>query len=541
MPTCEKCGKPFEKILDLWKHMESCKGRESQKPPIPTAPQKSPERQDQRHPPQRVRTPEPPPRKQAEEGPPAKEPEKKPAGEKPRPAVPSRKKRVSVRRLQIRRGSKSSGKGGRIQQRKKSEKQAPPQTAKAVQPQPKQSKPAGPPEGTPQKEEPRKGKQQNTHILWSFSNVVLFTGSASYIDETDASRLSSSLIKQRLYMSKEYILGGWNCQDFMTLIQANLPQTLPSKGDDWKFILNTASPPFKEGQRTFKLYGSRKVYPGGGQDCGAFVCSSSWYGSAKSHYKLPDQTVVANTSSYMLRADLRKWVDSIDVGFPVFSVSDCNTFHTSGYVWGYYALKKAVRLHPLKLAVINFDQHWDTGGSGNVIGSDHWGNGVLKELHDLGFGGLYVVVGYGSKGQVGHVSAWDKEKTSDWGSLAEGNVNWEKCWKQYGNDVNAVFVTVDRDCLKNHCTQWQDNSYFSGWDQLRDVMSRALEPLFNRKLKAHLIGVDITGLPENHEIWGSRYPKRGKPDSSSVWAAVDSQINGLRSELADKLKATAAL
>jgi hypothetical protein len=174
----------------------------------------------------------------------------------------------------------------------------------------------------------------------------------------------------------------------------------------------------------------------------------------------------------------------------------------------------------------------------------------LRELHDLGFGGLYVVVGRGSEGGVGHTTTWNKKiprevlfLSKDKKDDKEKIVNWEKFWEQY-EDINAVFITIDRDCLQNHYTQWGDDSYFTDWGKLQEVMSDALQPLFDkkRKTKAYLIGVDITGLPENYCIWDSKYTKkRGRPDSSSVWAAVGSQIEGLRAEVADQLEVTASL
>ena len=490
-------------------------------------------------------------KQQKEASPPIKRPDK----EAPQITKKQRQKQPRKQRskkILVKRGSthvKTKDK-----QKKKSEKQGQKQPQQ-LPPNGSSSKPSmakDEPKVTQPKNKEATGKQQNTHNLWTFSNVVLFTGSASYFDKMDLEKLSDSIIKRMKYMQDAYIQNGWNYKDFMTFIEYKLPKTF-SLNRNWKFILNTTTPPFKEGTRTFKLYGSRKAYPDEGQDCGAFVCSSSWAGSKVARYQLPNGTPVANTSSYMLREDLRNWVESFDVGFPVFSVSDCNTFHTSGYVWSYYAIKKAVNLHPLKLAVINFDQHWDDGGHQDVIASDHWGNGVLRELHDLGFGGLYVVVGRGSEGGVGHTTTWNKKIPREVLFLSKDKknkkddkekiVNWEKFWEQY-EDINAVFITIDRDCLQNHYTQWGDDSYFSGWEKLQEVMSDALQPLFDkkRKTKAYLIGVDITGLPENYSIWDGKYiKKRGRPDSSSVWAAVGSEIEGLHAEVADQLEVTASL
>lgn len=462
-----------------------------------------------------------------------------PSSKQKEASLPIKQKRELSSKMSLKRGSSSKDKTEDKQQKKPNEqvqKQLP-----QLPPKGNRSKPSTaedkPKVNQPQKKEAT-GEKQNTHNLWTFSNVVLFTGSASYFDKTDLPKLSDRLIKQMQYMQDNYIQNGWNYKDFMTLIEYKFPKTF-SSNRNWKFILNITTPPFKEGKRTFELYVSKKAYPSGGQDCGKFVCSSSWAGSKEANYELPNKKSVANTSSYMLRADLRNWVESFDVGFPVFSVCDCNTFHTTGYIWGYYALKKASNfLKPLKLAVINFDQHEDTGGSGDVIGSDHWGNGVLKELEDLGHGGLYAVVGIGNKGDVCIFKS--KEKKLDLGSLSEDNVKWKDFWNNGGKDINAAFVTIDRDCLQNHYTQWGDDSYFTDWVKLKEVMVDALQPLFDNG--AHLIGVDITGLPENYCIWDNKYTKkRGRPDSSSVWADVDSQIDGIRAEFADQLEATASL
>jgi hypothetical protein len=478
----------------------------------------------------------PPSSQQKEASPPIKQ-------QKELPKQKTRKQRS--KKILVKRGStyvKTKDK-----QKKKPEKQ--------VQKQPQQLPPNGSsskpsmakdePKVTQSQKEEATDEKQNTHNLWSFSNVVLFTGSASYVDETDKN-LFKGIVAKRQYMTKNYVLSEWDHQNFMTVIMDKIPKTLQSKIYNFKFILNTKKNPFKEGTRQFNFYKSMEKYPGEHVNCGEFDCASSYWDSNPKTYSLSHDIEVGNTSSNMLREDLRNWVDGIvksnKVGFPVFSVCDCNTFHTTGYVWGYYALKKASNfLDPLKLAVINFDQHEDTGGSGVDIGSDHWGNGVLKELEDLGHGGLYAVVGQGNKGNVYIFKS--KESKLDLGSLSQGNVNWDHFWNNGGKDINAVFVTVDRDCLKDHYTQWQDNSYFNDWEDLQRVMSDVLKPLFNekRETKAYLIGVDITGLPEHYEIWQGRYQDRKKPNSSSLWADVDSQIDGIRAEVADQLEVTASL
>jgi len=466
-----------------------------------------------------------------------------PSSQQKEVSPPIKQKKELTIKISLKRGKSSQDKP-KDKQQKKPEKQ--------VQKQPPQLPPKGNRSKTSMaKDEPKvtqtqkkkaTGEKQNTHNLWGFSNVILFTGSASYIDANDLPTLSDSKVQQNQYQLPPVSSNKWNHEVFMKLIIKNLPHTFASS-HKWQFILNTSKNSFKEGERQFKFYSSKDSYPNTGKDCGKFVCASSFWDSKPSKYKLPDgKTEVVNTSSYMLRADLSKWVESIDVGFPVFSVGDCNTFHTTGYVWGYYALKKASNFFkPLKLAVINFDQHEDTGGSGDVIGSDHWGNGVLKELEDLGHGGLYAVVGVGNKGDVYIFKS--KESKLDLGSLSNGNVNWNHFWNNGGKDINAVFVTVDRDCLKNHYTQWQDNSYFQDLKKLQEAMSDALKPLFNkdRKVKAYLIGFDITGLPENKFMWQGRYPERAIPLSSELWATIDSQIVGLRHKVESNLEDTAKL
>ena len=482
---------------------------------------------------------DPPSSQQKEASPPIKRPDKEaPQITKKQRQKQPRKQRS--RKIRVKRGSTHVK--PKDKQQKKPEKQVQKQPSQ-LPPKVNRSKPSMPkdePEVTQSQKEEETGEKENTHNIWTFSNVILFTGSASYYDEVDIPLFATGIVSRNKYKSPNYPLYDWNYQDFMTLIKSKLPKTLLSKGSNWKFILNTKKKPFKEGTRSFTLY---KSYPNSAKDCGQFDCASSYWGYG-GDYILLNNKKVGNTSSYMLREHLRNWVKGIEVGFPVFSVSDCNTFHTSGYVWSYYAIKKAPKsLKPLKLAIINFDQHWDSGGSGDVIGSDHWGNGVLREL-DSKSRGLYVVVGNDNDGKVGLFNAWNKEKADVLGSLSKHNVNWDHFWNNGGKDINAVFVTVDRDCLKNHYTQWQDSSYFDDWEHLRSVMQEVLEPLFDkkRKTKAYLIGVDITGLPEHYEIWKNRYKDRDKPhDSLSLWATVDSQIDGLHAEVADQLKVTASL
>ena len=107
-----------------------------------------------------------------------------------------------------------------------------------------------------------------------------------------------------------------------------------------------------------------------------------------------------NNSSLVPREQLDAFVATLvnrdDIGFPLFSITDCNSFHTSGYLWGLYAARM-IHKHNLRdgaVAVVNFDQHSDRTGPTDPapgvsgVASDRWGEPLVWALNDwnvLGF------------------------------------------------------------------------------------------------------------------------------------------------------------
>ncbi|MGV7224256.1 MAG: YbhB/YbcL family Raf kinase inhibitor-like protein [Nitrospinales bacterium] len=74
---------------------------------------------------------------------------------------------------------------------------------------------------------------------------------------------------------------------------------------------------------------------------------------------------------------------------PVFSVCDCNSFHTSGYLWAWYAIRKALNRKVGPVAVINIDQHSDKGVKVTyAVKSDGWGDPLMGMLEKKPWNGI---------------------------------------------------------------------------------------------------------------------------------------------------------
>lgn len=117
---------------------------------------------------------------------------------------------------------------------------------------------------------------------------------------------------------------------------------------------------------------------------------------AKKVYK----KAASNTSSRVVREDLRGFVTKLmksGIKAPVFSVSDNNSFHTSGYIWSTFAIRSFLKSDKdpnAAVAILNFDAHMDAGSiNDKLIASDRWGAMSLTEAKN----GCYLSIGNSSR------------------------------------------------------------------------------------------------------------------------------------------------
>jgi hypothetical protein len=305
---------------------------------------------------------------------------------------------------------------------------------------------------------------------------------------------------------------------------------------------------------------------------------------------------VGNTSSRVIKADMDAFVGNMreaNLGFPVFSVSDCNSFHTSGYLWATYAIRSVMKAgDDAPVAILNFDQHIDIGATGDsdILASDGWGGPALATVKN----GLYMSFGNAITGKVtglnkeynwpnslvvrkndvsttlkintarertagkhytgtnevpgmtaeeklwyvagviGKLKArWNvvvgKPREASLTSLAHGASNQQgmaqadgfpridqldlgaiftefwKCLSAYlGHTIKYVFITVDRDAVQKHQTQWGDQSFFPNAYSLYYAISTITDSLLALYGDCKLIGIDITGLPESRVAYRHR-------------------------------------
>lgn len=203
---------------------------------------------------------------------------------------------------------------------------------------------------------------------------------------------------------------------------------------------------------------------------------------------------LSNTSSMVSRTELDSFINKLvskKLGFPVFSISDCNSFHTSGYLWGKYAIVNNPQNAPV--AVLNFDSHSDLGdASTSYVRSDGWGAPLVSDAP-----GCYVSMDASGKFLVGSYNNGTDAK-----SVASGNVFTKDFWgnvnKNIKKDIKYVFISVDRDCLKDHLTQWKYVQPKTSISKLKETMDKVCIAITSAsKEDVSLIGFDVTGLPEN--------------------------------------------
>lgn len=267
-----------------------------------------------------------------------------------------------------------------------------------------------------------------------------------------------------------------------------------------------------------------------------------------------------NKSSLVLRDQINEFIQQLadlenpDLGFPVFSVCDCNSFHTSGYLWGLYAAKKLKKLDKMPvapIAIVNFDQHDDMGKSkGDCVASDRWGLPLVNSLGKLGYeracylsvlnGGAKTPPSPACKAFFHAAGGTEKCPSIDLkGKTYEKRFNeatfrefWGRVKEYFGAKIGYVFVSVDRDCLENNFTQWGDGGV-PDVAALKKVMSAVLAPLLgsrpideidlrksssnkkDTKTTARLIGFDVTGLPEHQGVLIKYRPKLLRDNSKT--------------------------
>lgn len=239
-----------------------------------------------------------------------------------------------------------------------------------------------------------------------------------------------------------------------------------------------------------------------------------------------------------------------ELAWPLFSVWDCNSFHTSGYLMGKYAFDCAESPQDKTLIVVNIDQHSDAGSSSQkYVSSDRWGTPLIKQYGK----GVYVSLSCAGMKEddiacESHVWYKDEEKgiqyikvetprkrnfldakkqkatTESWilkkhldglvgGEKKNAEEAMTKHWKallgliepeesEEPKHFDYVFLTIDRDCMKNNFTQWGDGkSILENYKHVNNVAGAVLETL--TKNGAKLVGFDVTGLPEDGEYVAS--------------------------------------
>jgi hypothetical protein len=273
-------------------------------------------------------------------------------------------------------------------------------------------------------------------------------------------------------------------------------------------------------------------------------------GTAVTYRKDSGGGVLSNSSSAVPKDYFDKFVTrltSAGLGFPVFSLSDCNCFHNSAYLWGLYSLSMAHAGDTTPLIILNFDQHIDAGMSKTEdVASLGWGVPLLRNA----VSGCYMSIGNDTRGATyaflkkpdpSAKSKVEKQKSTitdlgkaplkgvflnnHIGKLGKAQIpeefvrafcgisadqdgkvsgDWQTWWDELHTMLGKpacvyVFIAVDRDCLTGHHTQWQNNrTYFKKVDDLVNCMKTALKSLENvQNCLPLVIGMDVCGLPEH--------------------------------------------
>lgn len=273
--------------------------------------------------------------------------------------------------------------------------------------------------------------------------------------------------------------------------------------------------------------------------------------------KVLSNSTEPNKSSAVPAQQMDDFIDGLTqlkklaLGFPLFSVCDNNSFHTTGYLWGLYAVRQ-LKLNDLPdgpVAVIDFDSHADAGKkSSPFVASDRWGGMLVSSIVKAGYPACYISTfnhpkGTGSCIVVGGGSGSEPKKPSLDAKLDPKAVReafttfWKEVADYFGKPVKYVFFTIDRDVLRNSFTQWGDGAIKDS-EQLVDLMEAALEPLgillkSKAKSPAQLIGFDVTGLPESSDLISK--PADGWQMGPAVWGAMSKELQLVRAFAEQKL------
>jgi len=414
-------------------------------------------------------------------------------------------------------------------------------------------------------------KVEARHVInkFDFSKVVFFSGSVSYYDMLEKVKVNGKKLLQT--NDKKYLLSA-NYKNFVLRINEKLTKAL--EANDWKYVLNQKEAQvYFDGEKEFKLYIPKKKVSKNATDLdgvnpalqegvvpenlGRFLCTASigdvtnkvFEGSLKPKAKIGERSV-DNCSSRVARTQLSDFVakgliNNKAIGFPVFSVCDCNSFHTSGYLWGLYAINKALaKLDEGPIAVLNFDQHQDSGTfTTDIVASDGWGRPLLLDGNLQKKGGCYLSIGNASYNTITSKLNYtvtcdfvpnkiDQSKPEIKSPNDAWNTFWEKAVTYFGSAIKYVFISVDRDCLKDHYTQWGDHCFFT-IETLKECIKKVLTPLI--EMGACVIGFDITGLPEH----SSMKPREPRKKADIVWSLADTQISELLTFITPYLSETA--
>ena len=258
--------------------------------------------------------------------------------------------------------------------------------------------------------------------------------------------------------------------------------------------------------------------------------------------------IVDNCSGKTLLQDMDAFVSKLSMWLhpPVFSISDCNSYHNTGYLFGKYALDQAMRVHGSTRApvlIINIDQHKDYTSSSNLVNSDGWGKRLLANYRS----GAYVNIGcMGANSptqlymSVKRERGWDsptaiKMRSWPWKPVlsidnlmklvatshetrSQGKIFLEDLlnklwtlleryietgrWTDPQANVNReslkfkyYFITIDRDCMLYNYTHWgHSDAVFRNTEHVHRFLSIVLAGLRSRE--SILAGLDVTGLPE---------------------------------------------
>ncbi len=238
---------------------------------------------------------------------------------------------------------------------------------------------------------------------------------------------------------------------------------------------------------------------------------------------------LSDCSGRVLKAELDVFIDILKdkLPYPLYSVSDCNTFHTTGYLWGKYALDRSGAVGSQDgVLIIDLDQHNDAGSAGAIISSDGWGKPLLNCYDNS----AYAVVGTAASedtnvnvyaayrkggGLIRKINCKAKKNQMMDGTQVETNItprllksgtlaDLVTALTKLIDDLEDLtetpfkhfYLTVDRDCMFGSRTQWGDRSVtFEDPDEVIRVID-VLVAVLGLKRNVRLAGLDVTGLPD---------------------------------------------